>query len=42
MGFDVLPQGLDDHGPGLGVDAQEPSQAWVQFELGRLKKEHKR
>lgn len=41
VGLDVLPQGLDDHGPGLRVDAQQPSQARIQLELGRLNKEHR-
>lgn len=38
VGFDVLPQGLDDAGAGLSVNAQEASQAGVQLELGGLRR----
>ena len=34
--FDVLPEGLCDHGPGLGVDSQQAGQPRVQLELRRL------
>ena len=37
VGLDVLPQRLDDAGPGLGVDPQQPGQAGVQLELGWLR-----
>lgn len=36
VGFDVLPEGLDDAGAGLGVNAQQASQAGVQLKLGGL------
>ena len=36
MSLDILPQGLDDDGPGLGVDPKHTSQAGVQLELRRL------
>lgn len=36
VGLDVLPQGLDDDRPGLGVDAEHASQARVQLELWGL------
>lgn len=34
--LDVLPQGLDDTGAGLRVDAQQASKTRVQLKLGRL------
>lgn len=37
VGFDILPQCLDDHWTGLSVNPQETGQAGIQFELGRLK-----
>lgn len=40
VGLDILPQGLDDTGAGLGVDTQQPSQTRVQFKLGRLRRGH--
>ena len=36
VGLDVLPQGLDDTGAGLGVDTQQASKTRVQLELGGL------
>lgn len=39
MGLDILPQCLDDHRTGLSVNPQETSQAGIQFELGRLKRQ---
>lgn len=36
MGFDVLPQSLDDDRSGLGVDAQHAGQSRVQLELRGL------
>ena len=36
VGLDVLPQGVDDDGPSLGVHTQQPRQPRVQFELQRL------
>lgn len=38
VGLDVLPEGLDDAGPGLGVNAEQASQARVQLKLGRLRR----
>lgn len=38
VGFDVLPEGLDDAGAGLSVDAQQASQPGVQLELGGLRR----
>lgn len=40
VGLDVLPQSLDDDGPGLCVDPQHPSETGVQLELRRLIVEH--
>ena len=40
VGLDVLPQGVDDHRPGLGVHPEQARQAGVQFELHRLVVEH--
>lgn len=34
--LDVLPEGLDDAGASLSVNAEQASQARVQLELGRL------
>ena len=34
--FDVLPERLRDGRPALGVDAEQPGQPRVQFELRRL------
>lgn len=42
MSLDVLPQCLDDHWTCLGVDPQEASQTWVQFELWRLQRRKKK
>lgn len=42
VGFDVLPQGLDDAGAGLSVNAQEASQAGVQLELRGLRRRRSR
>ena len=36
VGLDVLPERVDDDGPGLGVHAQQPRQPLVQLELQRL------
>jgi len=36
VGLHVLPEGLDDDGPGLGVDPQHASQPGVQLELWGL------
>lgn len=36
VGLDVLPEGLDDAGAGLRVNAKQASQARVQLKLGRL------
>lgn len=36
VGLDVLPEGLDDAGAGLSVNAKQASQARVQLKLGRL------
>lgn len=36
VGLDVLPEGLDDAGPGLRVNAEQAGQARVQLELRRL------
>lgn len=36
VGLHILPEGLDDAGAGLGVNAKQPSQAGVQLKLGRL------
>lgn len=38
VGLDVLPEGLDDAGASLSVDAEQASQARVQFKLGRLRR----
>lgn len=38
VGFNVLPQRLDDAGAGLRVDAQQASQPGVQLELGGLRR----
>lgn len=37
VGLHVLPQGLNDDGAGLSVDAQQSGQSRVQLELRRLK-----
>ena len=37
VGLDVLPEGLDDDGPGLGVNPQHTSQSGVQLELWGLR-----
>ena len=34
--FDILPQGLGDDRPGLGVNPEQTRQSRVQLELGRL------
>ncbi len=39
VGLHVLPQGLDDHGPRLSVDPQQPGKSGVQLKLRRLEKE---
>lgn len=36
VGLDVLPEGLDDAGAGLSVNAKQAGQARVQLKLGRL------
>lgn len=36
VGLDVLPEGLDDAGASLSVNAEQASQARVQLKLGRL------
>lgn len=36
VGLDVLPEGLDDAGASLSVNAKQASQARVQLKLGRL------
>ena len=36
VGLDVLPEGLDDAGAGLRVDAQQTGKPRVQLKLGRL------
>lgn len=36
VGLHVLPQGLDDDRPGLGVDAQHAGESGVQLKLRRL------
>lgn len=36
VGLDVLPEGLDDAGAGLRVNAKQASQARVQLKLRRL------
>lgn len=36
VGLHILPQGLNDHGPGLSVDAQQSGQSRVQLKLRRL------
>lgn len=36
VSLDILPQGLDDHRSGLGVDTKHTGQARVQLELRRL------
>lgn len=38
VGLDVLPEGLDDAGAGLSVNAKKASQARVQLKLGRLRR----
>lgn len=38
VGFNVLPEGLDDAGARLRVDAQQASQAGVQLKLGGLRR----
>lgn len=40
VGFYVLPQGLDDAGAGLSVDAEQASQARVQLKLRRLHRQY--
>lgn len=42
VGLDVLPEGLDDAGAGLRVNAEEAGQARVQLKLGRLRRRHHR
>lgn len=42
VGLDVLPEGLDDAGAGLSVNAKQASQARVQLKLGRLWKRRNR
>ena len=37
VGLDVLPEGLDDDRPGLGVNPQHTSQSGVQLELWGLR-----
>lgn len=37
VGLDVLPEGLDDAGASLSVNAEQASQARVQLKLGRLR-----
>lgn len=39
VGLHVLPQGLNDHGPRLSVDPQQPGKSGVQLKLRRLEKE---
>lgn len=39
VGLDVLPEGLDDAGAGLSVNAKQASQARVQLKLGGLWKQ---
>lgn len=36
VSLDILPQGLDDYRPGLGVDTKHAGQPGVQLELRRL------
>lgn len=36
VSLDILPEGLDDDGSGLGVDTQHTSQSRVQLELRGL------
>ena len=38
VSLDVLPEGVDDHRPSLGVQAEQASQSRVQLELHRLKR----
>lgn len=38
VGFNVLPERLDDAGAGLSVNAQQASQAGVQLKLGGLRR----
>lgn len=42
VGLDVLPESLDDAGAGLRVDAKQAGQAWVQLELGGLRRRYSR
>lgn len=42
VGLDVLPEGLDDAGAGLSVNAKQASQARVQLKLGRLWRRYNR
>lgn len=41
IGFDILPEGLDDTGASLCVYSQQTSQTRIQFKLRRLHTEHK-
>ncbi len=41
IGFDILPEGLDDTGASLCVYSQQASQTRIQFKLRRLHTEHK-
>lgn len=38
VGLDVLPEGLDDAGAGLSVNAEQARQARVQLKLGGLRR----
>lgn len=42
VGLDVLPEGLDDAGAGLRVNAKQASQARVQLKLRRLRRRRNR
>lgn len=42
VGLDVLPEGLDDAGASLSVNAKQASQARVQLKLGRLRRRYNR
>lgn len=42
VGLDVLPEGLDDAGAGLSVNAEQARQARVQLKLGGLRRRRRR
>lgn len=42
VGLDVLPEGLDDAGAGLSVNAKQASQARVQLKLRGLQRRRNR